>query len=379
MPHLSQAQEETRNRIKILAGRGLLPDDLGREIVSALQRAIPSDEMVLLGIDPESLLINRILGMLGNNPKGTFYWLRNVYLVNEPMEELTIPGMMARNLRAVILRDRPEHCWGVPAAIFSGVTTHQFYNSYHDIGTPPGGGLRGWFDAEGRKIAAIQMVRADSTHHYRPSDAHFLQLLAPLIARSLSAAFAREEAQLSVGEDQMAAGMIAINSSGQVIMQSRTADRWFEVLTDSRYGQPESTGPSALPVFVWSALAGLRANVGQGAFHVRLRVPTHLGMLRVEASPSDADGAIAVVLVPERPQPQLELPHSWQLTPQERRVLTLVARGLTNRQISEALVVTEHTVETHLGHAYEKLSVNSRTQFLSRLFRDAYWPLEMPE
>lgn len=379
MPHLSHTQEETRNRIKSLAGRGLLPDDLGREIVGALQCAIPSDEMVLLGIDPESLLINRILGLVGNNPNGTFYWLRHVYLVNEPMEELTIPGIMARNLRAVILRDRPENCWGVPAAIFSAVTPHQFYNSYHDIGTPPGGGLRGWFEAAGRKIAAIQMVRVDLTDPYRPTDAQFIQLLAPLIAQALSSSFAREEAQLRAGEDLIAAGMIAINSRGQIIMQSRTADRWFEELTDARYAQPQSTGPSALPVFVWSAIAGLRATVAQGALNVRLRVPTHLGMLRVEASPSNADGTIAVVFVAERPQPQLELPQSWQLTPQERRVLTLVARGLTNRQIAAALVVTEHTIETHLAHAYDKLSVNSRTQFLSRLFRDAYWPLKLPE
>ena len=50
------------------------------------------------------------------------------------------------------------------------------------------------------------------------------------------------------------------------------------------------------------------------------------------------------------------------LTPSERRVTEMAARGLTNRQIAQALFVTEKTVETHLGRAYSKLGVRSRKQ-----------------
>jgi DNA-binding CsgD family transcriptional regulator len=48
------------------------------------------------------------------------------------------------------------------------------------------------------------------------------------------------------------------------------------------------------------------------------------------------------------------------LTPGERRVVDLVARGMTNREVAQALFLTEKTVETHLGHAYTKLGINSR-------------------
>jgi DNA-binding NarL/FixJ family response regulator len=48
--------------------------------------------------------------------------------------------------------------------------------------------------------------------------------------------------------------------------------------------------------------------------------------------------------------------------------------GLGNRRIAAALGVGEHTVEGHLCHAYDKLGVHSRTEFLARLFREAYWP-----
>jgi DNA-binding CsgD family transcriptional regulator len=40
----------------------------------------------------------------------------------------------------------------------------------------------------------------------------------------------------------------------------------------------------------------------------------------------------------------------------------MAARGLTNRELAQALFVTEKTVETHLGRAYNKLGVRSRKQ-----------------
>jgi DNA-binding CsgD family transcriptional regulator len=50
------------------------------------------------------------------------------------------------------------------------------------------------------------------------------------------------------------------------------------------------------------------------------------------------------------------------LTPSERRVVELAATGPTNREIAQALFVTEKTVETHLGRAFRKLDVSSRRQ-----------------
>jgi DNA-binding NarL/FixJ family response regulator len=42
-------------------------------------------------------------------------------------------------------------------------------------------------------------------------------------------------------------------------------------------------------------------------------------------------------------------------------VLCLVAEGLTNRQISERLVVSEHTVHRHVTNILRKLDLPSRT------------------
>ncbi len=50
-----------------------------------------------------------------------------------------------------------------------------------------------------------------------------------------------------------------------------------------------------------------------------------------------------------------------ELTPREREVLRLVTEGLTNRQIAERLVVSEHTVHRHVTNILRKLDLPSRT------------------
>ncbi|MEV6106582.1 AAA family ATPase [Streptomyces sp. NPDC051940] len=50
-----------------------------------------------------------------------------------------------------------------------------------------------------------------------------------------------------------------------------------------------------------------------------------------------------------------------ELSPREREVLTLVARGLTNREVAEALFLSPRTVGRHLGSAMKKLRVTTRT------------------
>jgi DNA-binding CsgD family transcriptional regulator len=63
-----------------------------------------------------------------------------------------------------------------------------------------------------------------------------------------------------------------------------------------------------------------------------------------------------------------------ELTATERRVVELAAGGLANKQIASTLVVTVHTVEVHLAHAYAKLGVRSRSQLAGRLAAAAREP-----
>jgi DNA-binding NarL/FixJ family response regulator len=59
------------------------------------------------------------------------------------------------------------------------------------------------------------------------------------------------------------------------------------------------------------------------------------------------------------------------LTPQERRILDLVADGQTNRQIAGALFLAEKTVKNYVSNLLAKLGMERRTQAASYAARVA--------
>lgn len=52
------------------------------------------------------------------------------------------------------------------------------------------------------------------------------------------------------------------------------------------------------------------------------------------------------------------------LTPQEVKIVRMVANGLRNKEIAEKLDISEGTVKVHMHNIYEKLQVNSRLTLL---------------
>jgi DNA-binding NarL/FixJ family response regulator len=59
------------------------------------------------------------------------------------------------------------------------------------------------------------------------------------------------------------------------------------------------------------------------------------------------------------------------LTAREREVLVLVARGLTNAEVSDRLHVSPTTVKTHIGHLLTKLDVRTRAQLVMVAYESA--------
>jgi DNA-binding NarL/FixJ family response regulator len=76
-------------------------------------------------------------------------------------------------------------------------------------------------------------------------------------------------------------------------------------------------------------------------------------------SPSVTKRVIKQFVRVPRPDPPKELD---ELTEREREILKLVARGLSNGEISQELFIGETTVKTHITHILQKLGLRDRVQ-----------------
>ena len=73
---------------------------------------------------------------------------------------------------------------------------------------------------------------------------------------------------------------------------------------------------------------------------------------------------------PAAPAPPADL----GLTPRETEVLTLIAGGLSNREIARRLVVSEGTVKTHINNLFAKIGVSDRAAAVTFAFRHGLGP-----
>jgi predicted ATPase/class 3 adenylate cyclase/DNA-binding CsgD family transcriptional regulator len=103
-------------------------------------------------------------------------------------------------------------------------------------------------------------------------------------------------------------------------------------------------------------LEGLKAALNSAEFDEEWRIGRTL----------DLDAAIQITLevTPSKPPPAARQTGMLReiLTPREREVATLVARGLSNRDIAAKLGVAERTAISHVEHIMNKLGLHSRAQ-----------------
>jgi DNA-binding CsgD family transcriptional regulator/tetratricopeptide (TPR) repeat protein len=121
-------------------------------------------------------------------------------------------------------------------------------------------------------------------------------------------------------------------------------------------------------------VAGVRAQLGAAAFEAAWDAGQ---ALRLEQAVAEAKaGAHSLLADPvalgapetrntatarDREARHAARPHG-RLTPRERQVLALLARGHTNREIAETLIIAQRTVEIHVSNVLGKLGLATRTQ-----------------
>lgn len=65
-----------------------------------------------------------------------------------------------------------------------------------------------------------------------------------------------------------------------------------------------------------------------------------------------------------------------QLTPREMEVLRLIAKGKSNKEIADTLIVSEKTIKTHVSNILSKLHLADRTQVAIYALRQRLVPME---
>jgi DNA-binding NarL/FixJ family response regulator len=102
-----------------------------------------------------------------------------------------------------------------------------------------------------------------------------------------------------------------------------------------------------------------------------------IGYLLKDSTPDEIFGAVRGAVagrsvlspaVASRLVQQMQRPQE-ALTARESELLSLLAEGMTNRELGKALFISEATVKTHLGHIYAKLGVDNRSAAVSVALR----------
>ena len=106
-------------------------------------------------------------------------------------------------------------------------------------------------------------------------------------------------------------------------------------------------------------VAAVRASLGEQAFQAAWAEGRAMTLERALAFVEAAIQQHAPTPPAARTEPAAR---AEELTPREREVAMLVARGLTNRQIASRLVIAERTVDKHVGNILGKLGFASRAQ-----------------
>lgn len=106
----------------------------------------------------------------------------------------------------------------------------------------------------------------------------------------------------------------------------------------------------------------------------RLEVLTHLAVPDIVA----AGLAQAPALGPGPSGPPGPAHEEPPLTRREREVLALLSKGLSDREIAEALVLARKTVEKHVGAVLRKTGTSSRTAAVVRALEEGWLPAVGP-
>jgi len=230
--------------------------------------------------------------------------------------------------------------------------------------------LRAAFVTRGRLWGAVHLARRDAGHDFTNQDARALGAITSAVADGIRTSLRLDAARRG---DPGGPGLVVLDRSDGVELITPPARPLIDALR-----APGLRGDGEVPPTPLLALAShaRRYSAGTCAGNA-IAVPTRAGWLTLHASLPDgiADGRVAIVLehaaTPLATAVRLE---AHGVTSREREVAFLLAKGMSNPEIAETLVLSPYTVQDHVKNLFEKTDVSSRQELIARIFLDDYLP-----
>ena len=167
------------------------------------------------------------------------------------------------------------------------------------------------------------------------------------------------------------AGLVGLLAGSGIAVTVEPGQPVDVAVWDTTSAPPPPLGPGAPPVLALVAdEAGARRALAAGAAGAVLRtvdantLAAALGAL--ERGLWVVERSVSSFQPPAEPRAR---PGAEAFTPREREVLVLLARGLSNRAIAEALEISSHTAKFHVNAILQKLGVERRTEAVVRAAR----------
>jgi DNA-binding NarL/FixJ family response regulator len=263
----------------------------------------------------------------------------------------------------------------IPVGILSQVTKGHPERStrYNDLLAPSGipFEMRAAFVSRGRAWGAVHFARRDGKEDFTAQDAAALASVVGLIADGIRTSLRFDAARAAT--DASAPGFVLLGPRDEIEMITPPARELFAAM-ERQHADSGETPPS--PVLALAAFT--RSKTSSAAVDGEaVAVPTSSGWVTLHASLPEgrADGRVAIVLerASSRQSTAIRL-EADGVTPREREIATLLAQGLTNPEIADALVLSPYTVQDHIKNLFEKTGVSSRQELVARIFLDDYMP-----
>jgi DNA-binding CsgD family transcriptional regulator len=352
---------------KRLCYTGLDTPTLLREVAGRLGRVVPFEAYCAWSNDPLSGLMTYLMhdGVLGEQ-EGRNY-LEHVYFE----EDLDEQRRMVQNRSPVALLsevtggklERALRCREITSSIGLGYELL----SICSVGQEQWGG--------------ITLIRERGRPDFDPRDVTLLQRLIPHLGNGLKATILCKQASAEP-EDANVPGVLVLDDQGRVVQHTHAAELWLRDLADLGAGWLDGEG---LPPPVWMVVGAVRKALkpqndrdlgGVPSVRVQSRSGRWLTFHGARTESRPGRGAETMVIIePTIPQELAWLRASaYGLSERERAVVDLVVQGASTREISQALCISEYTVQEHLSNVFDKVGVRGRRALIKRLFFDNLYP-----